>query len=105
MAARIQLPRNAKRGEPVEIRVVIQHPMETGYRVDDMGRPIPRNTIRSFTCRYKGDEVFRADLSSGIAANPLLQFYVVASDSGEIVIEWVDDKGERGSEKQLLVVS
>jgi sulfur-oxidizing protein SoxZ len=105
MAARIQLPAKAKRGEIVEIRVLIQHPMETGYRRDDVGRPIKRNVINELSCRYDGVEVFRADLSSGIAANPYLQFYTVAEKSGEIEFNWIDDEGKQGSERQSIQVS
>ena len=49
--------------------------METGYRTDESGKSIPRNVIRTFTCRYNGDVVFSARLSSGIAANPYLALF------------------------------
>lgn len=105
MAARIQVSSQPRKGEVMAIRVLIQHPMETGYRVDDVGKPIPRNTIRSFVCRYNGVEILRADMSSGIAANPYLQFYVVADASGELQIEWVDDLGLKGSERHSVAVA
>lgn len=105
MAARIQLPSSARRGEVIEIRVLIQHAMETGYRFDEMGRPIPRNVIHTLRCHYGGAEIFRADLSQGIAANPYLQFTTVAMDSGEVEFSWVDDRGVSGSERQRLNVT
>ncbi len=103
--ARIQLPPQAKRGEPFEIRVSIRHAMETGYRVDDSGRAIPRNVIREIVCRYNGTVVLHASLDSGIAANPFLRFYVTAVDGGEIALAWVDDAGEGGEARATLVVS
>ena len=105
MAARIQIPATAKRGEIVEVRVLIQHPMETGYRRDDVGRVIKRNVINALSCRYNGVDVFHADLSSGIAANPYIQFYTVAEASGELEFAWVDDEGKQGSERQSIQVS
>jgi sulfur-oxidizing protein SoxZ len=102
--ARIQLPPEVKRGEPFEIRVSIRHPMETGYRVDDVGKPIPRNTIRELTCRCAGTLVLRANLGSGIGANPYLRFFATASESGDVVFEWVDDAGERGDARAALRV-
>ena len=105
MAARIQLPATAKKGEIVEVRVLIQHPMETGYRRDDVGHLIKRNVINLFSCRYDGVEVFRADLSSGIAANPYVQFYTVAEKSGELEFYWIDDEGQQGSERQSIQVT
>ena len=103
--ARIQVPREIRRGEPFEVKILIRHAMETGYRLTDDGKPIPRNVIREVTCTYNGALVFRAEPSSGIAANPLLTFFVTARDSGELVFEWVDDSGERASERAAINVS
>lgn len=103
--ARIQLPPAVRRGDPVEVRISIRHPMETGFRVDDSGRTIARNTIKDLVCRYNGSEVFRASLGSGIAANPYLRFFVTAIDSGELVFEWVDDTGERGDARAAITVT
>ena len=104
MVARIQLPREAKPGEVIEVRIAIQHPMETGFRYDYGGRPIPKNVINRIVCSYNGAEVFRAELGSGIAANPYLQFHTVAESSGEIVFDWLDDAGQSGSERAQLTV-
>jgi sulfur-oxidizing protein SoxZ len=105
MAARIQVPPQPKKGEVMEVRVLVQHPMETGYRFDDEGKPIPRNTIRSLVCRYNGEEILKVDMSSGIAANPYLQFYTLAVASGEIAIDWIDDEGVKGSERQTVTLA
>lgn len=103
--ARVSVPKHAKRGEMVEVRIAIQHPMETGFRMDNNGRVIPKNTISELVCRYNGVEVFRAEMGSGIAANPYLQFYLVAKESGKIEFSWVDDAGERGAESAAITVS
>ena len=102
--ARLLVPPQAKRGELVEIRIAIQHPMETGYRHDAMGNIIPKNTINSLVCRYNGAEVFRAEMGSGITANPYLEFSVVATNSGAIEFAWVDDAGEKGSVSAAIAV-
>jgi sulfur-oxidizing protein SoxZ len=94
--ARIQLPSVIRRGDLVEVRVVIQHPMETGFRVDARGARIARNAIHSLTCRYNGIEVFRATLGTGIAANPYLRFFTRATDSGELELWWIDDDEVEG---------
>jgi len=105
VAARIQVPAAAKRGEAIEVRIIIQHPMETGYRVDHVGKPVPKNAIRTLTCRYNGVEVFRAAMSPGIAANPYLQFFTVAEASGELEFFWTDDAGTQESARQAIVVA
>lgn len=86
------------------MRIAIQHPMETGFRYDLAGKPISKNVINTLVCRYNGVEIFRADMGSGIAANPYLQFCTLAEASGEIEFSWVDDAGERGSERAPITV-
>ena len=105
MAARIRLPKDAKRGEVIFVRLLIQHPMETGYRVGADGAKVAKNVIRSLVCRYNGVEVFRAEMSPGIAANPYLEFPTVASESGELEFTWIDDGGERGRATERIVVA
>jgi sulfur-oxidizing protein SoxZ len=105
MVARVQLPATAKSGEVIEVRITIQHPMETGFRFELGGRPIPKNVINSLLVRYNGAPIFRAEMGSGIAANPYLQFHTVAKQSGEIEVTWVDDDGNRGSERAAITVA
>ena len=102
--ARVQVPKQARRGQVIEIRIAIQHAMETGYRLDNFGRAIPKNVVNTLIVRYNGVEIFRAEMGSGIAANPYLQFYTTAEASGEIEFSWVDDAGERGSERASISV-
>ena len=48
--------------------------------------------------------MFSARLSSGIAANPYLRFFVTAKESGQLAFEWVDDNGVRGSDSAAVTV-
>ncbi len=105
MTARIQVPREARRGDLIEVRILIQHPMETGFRYDSLGRQTPRNVIHRFECRYGGVEVFRASMGAGIAANPYLRFFVRAGESGDIECRWVDQENVSGSASARVTVS
>lgn len=96
MLGRLQVPATVKKGEPFEVRIVVQHAMETGYRRDLYGKAIPTNIVDKLSCTIGGREVFRVELGTGIAANPYFSFYAVAEASGEVVVEWSDDLGERG---------
>jgi len=100
----INLPPRAKRGEVIEIKTLIAHPMETGYRVGPTGAAIPRDIINCFTCTYNGQEVFRADLFPAIAANPFIAFFTVATESGELAFSWTDDHGETQTEVRQITV-
>jgi sulfur-oxidizing protein SoxZ len=102
--ARIQVPTGAKRGDVVEIRIVILHPMETGFRREG-GERVKRNAIHSFVCKYGGVEVFRATLSTGIAANPSLRFWMTAVETGDLDFWWLDDEDIEGTAKARLVVA
>ena len=92
-AARVRMPGSAKRGEVIEIRTLIQHPMESGFRLDNTGREIPRHIIESFDCTYNGREIFRAKLYPAVSTNPFFTFYAVAAESGDFVFTWIDDQG------------
>jgi sulfur-oxidizing protein SoxZ len=92
-SALINVPHNAKRGDIIEIKALMSHIMETGYRRTAAGDVVPREIITSFTCRYNGTEVFRADFFPAIAANPFISFFTIAKDSGKFEFEWIGDKG------------
>ena len=89
----VTAPRTARRGEIIELRVLIAHPMETGYRPGADGQVLARDLIRRFTCRYDGELVFAADLYAAVAANPYLAFTTVATRSGTLSFTWEGDKG------------
>jgi sulfur-oxidizing protein SoxZ len=103
--SRIRMPEAARRGELVEVGILIQHPMETGFRRGLNSERVPRNAIHSFRCRYNGVDVFRATLSTGIAANPTLRFFFVAAQSGDVDFWWLDDDEVEGSAKARLTVT
>ena len=93
MAALINVPRTAKRGDVIEIKALTSHIMETGYRRTAAGDLVPRDIITSFSCRYNGAEIFRADFFPAIAANPFLSFFTIARESGKFEFEWTGDNG------------
>jgi sulfur-oxidizing protein SoxZ len=92
-SALINVPKKAKRGEIIEIKTLMSHIMETGYRRTASGQVVPRDIITSFTCRYNGEEIFRADLFPAIAANPFITFFTIAAESGKFDFEWIGDNG------------
>ena len=105
MLGRLQVPPAVKKGEPFEIKVLVQHPMETGYRRDLNGQSIPTHIVDKLSCRIAGTEVFSAELGTGISANPYLSFFATAEQGGEVVVEWSDDRGEKGRVTANLAVS
>jgi sulfur-oxidizing protein SoxZ len=103
--ALIKLPDMATPGEVIEIRALIQHPMETGYRPGPNGTILPRDIIRRFTCAYDGEVIFAAELHPAIAANPFLSFTTTATRRGPVTFTWEGDNGFSQTETTTLVVA
>ena len=103
-SALINVPAKAKRGDIIEIKTLMSHIMETGYRRTATGDLIPRNIITSFSCRYNGTEIFRADLFPAIAANPFITFFTVATESGKFDFDWIGDNGFAESASASITV-
>jgi sulfur-oxidizing protein SoxZ len=103
-SALINVPAKAKRGDIIEIKTLMSHIMETGYRRTAAGELIPRDIITSFTCRYNGVEIFRADLFPAIAANPFITFFTVATESGKFEFDWSGDRGFAETASASIVV-
>lgn len=103
--ALIHMPATARKGEVIEVRALIAHPMETGYRPGADGRVLPRDIIRRFTCRYNGEVVFSAQLFQAVSANPYLSFHALATDSGSLEFEWQGDNGFAQTERMNLQVT
>jgi sulfur-oxidizing protein SoxZ len=102
--ALINVPAKAKRGDVIEIKTLISHEMETGFRPDSTGRAIPRDIITDFVCKYNGEEIFRAQLYPAISANPFFTFTTVAIESGTITFEWSGDNGFSATESAKITV-
>lgn len=102
---RISAPSSARKGEIIELKAMIQHPMETGYRRDEKGEIIPRDIIKTFRCSYNGLVVFESEFFPGIAANPFVTFCTRATRTGTIEFTWTDQTGETWSEQRQITVS
>lgn len=101
----INVPRVAKRGDIIEIRATIAHPMETGFRPGNEGKIMPRDIIKRVACTYNGALVFSAELFSAVAANPYLAFHTIATDSGTLRFTWEGDNGFAQTETAEITVT
>ena len=101
----LNLPKTARAGEVIEIRTLIAHPMETGYRPGENGQVLPRDIIRKFSCRYNGELVFSAEFYPAISANPYLAFHTVAMASGTLSFTWEGDNGFSQTENVAITVT
>lgn len=86
-------------GDVADIKVLMNHPMETGQRKDAKGQNIPAHFIQNVTATLNGKVVMESQWSQAISKNPFLGFKVKGAKAGDTVtISWVDNKGDKSSE-------
>lgn len=99
---RVSVPNPFPADAAGEVRTLIMHPMETGYRPDEGGEPVPRRIIESFSVRLDGAPVVDLRLYPAVSANPYFSFYLRAGSSGELSLRWTEDTG-RSLEERVTV--
>ena len=103
---RIKLDKKeAKKGELVEVKALVQHVMETGNRRDASGAIVPRKILNKFVCTVAGKQVFAADFEPAVSANPYIQFKFKATESGPVVLTWTDDDGSTIMGEETITVT
>lgn len=102
---RLKLPKQAKKGEIIEIKTLLPHTMESGQRKDKDGKIIPRKIINKFACEFNGKSVFSATLEPAVAANPYIQFFAKVEESGTFKFTWTDDDGSVTSAEEKISVA
>ncbi|WP_299907362.1 thiosulfate oxidation carrier complex protein SoxZ [uncultured Paracoccus sp.] len=102
---RLRLPKTAAKGEVIEVRTLISHPMESGLRKDAEGRTIPRGIINRLTVTFNDQPVIDVDLGPGISANPYFAFHATVPEAGEFLFCWHDDDGSIYEERRQIDVT
>ncbi|MFZ2101128.1 MAG: thiosulfate oxidation carrier complex protein SoxZ [Oricola sp.] len=101
---RVKVPKSASAGEVITIKTLISHPMESGQRKDNEGKPIPRQIINKFTCEFNGQPVFSCDIEPSVSANPYLEFTAKVAEAGTFKFTWVDDDGSVYTDEQQIAL-
>ena len=86
-------------GDVAEVKVLINHPMETGQGKDpNTGETIPLHFIRLVTATLNGTPVMEAQWSQAISRNPFFGFRIRGAKAGDrIAVRWSDNRGQEGS--------
>ena len=91
------------KGDTVDVRVLMNHPMETGQRKDGGGNLIPLHFIQEITVRLNGKTVIESQISQAVSRNPVFSFRVKGAKTGDkLEISWLDNRGERNSTETSL---
>lgn len=99
--------RAAFQGDTTEIRILMQHPMETGLRKDlATERTVPAHYIQTFTVSADRKMLIEGQLNTSIARNPLFVFRARGLKPGDkIVVAWSDSKGDQRSDEALVTAA
>jgi sulfur-oxidizing protein SoxZ len=102
MAAPMKIRAQPQGGNAL-VRVLMSHDMESGFRKDASGKPVPAWHITEVTVQHNGRAVMSAQYGPAVAKNPLLQFVVKGAKAGDkISVGWVDTKGDRRSDEAVV---
>ena len=81
-----------------DVRVLMNHPMETGQRKDSDGKLVPMHFIQNLTVKVNGKVVVDAQISQAVSRNPVFSFRLKGGAKGDkIEVAWLDNKGESNS--------
>src|SRR5258705_11634119 len=90
-------------GDTVEVRVLMQHEMETGLRKDAAGKTIPAWHIQEVTATSNGKPVLSAHWGTAVSKNPFLSFKFKGGAKGDKVqITWTDNKGDQRTDEAVV---
>ncbi len=82
------------KGDSGDIRVLMNHPMETGQRKDAAGKVVPLHFIQNIEVKVNGKVVIEGQISQAVSRNPVFSFRVRGVKSGDKVeVSWLDNKG------------
>lgn len=86
--------RASRQGEITEIRILMTHPMETGQRQDERGKPIPAHFIQTFAVLQNGKPLIDGQLNTAVSRNPLFAFRARGIQVGDrLEVLWNDNQG------------
>ena len=90
-------------GDSTEVKVLMNHEMETGQRKDGQGKIIPAWHIQTVTATHNGRTVLSAQWGPAVSKNPFLSFRFKGGAKGEKVqITWVDNKGDKRTDEAAI---
>lgn len=91
--------RAVAQGDVIDLKVLMNHPMETGDRKDPKtGQKVPRHFIQNVTVTLNGKVVLDAQMSQAISKNPFLELKIKGGKAGDkIAITWVDNTGDKNT--------
>lgn len=95
---RVALPRNPQKGVASELRTMINHPMETGFREDGQGGVVPQQLVEQLAITRGETPLLTANFHTGTSANPFVAFYL--DEFEHLNFTWTDQSGHQVTEQR-----
>ena len=91
-------------GDVADVKVLMNHPMETGQRKDaKTGKLVPALFIQEVVATLNGTPVMTANMGGAVSKNPYLGFKVKGAKAGDkINVSWVDNTGDKNSAESTI---
>lgn len=90
-------------GDLADIRILLQHPMETGQRRDDKGMTIAPHFIQLFSVSLNGRPLIDGQLNTAVSRNPLFAFKARGIKTGDrLSVTWTDSRGDSRKDEHLV---
>ena len=95
--------RAASKDGVTEVKVLMNHEMETGFRKDSSGNVVPAWFISEVVAKLNGAVVMQAQWGPSVSKNPYLAFRFKGGAKGDkIVVSWKDSKGETRTDEAAI---
>lgn len=89
--------------DKVEVKILMSHPMESGFRKNADGTTIPAHYIERVTVSCKGKPVLAADWGAAVSKNPYLAFRFSGGAKGDMLsVTWTDNLGETRTDEAAI---
>jgi sulfur-oxidizing protein SoxZ len=91
-------------GEITDIRILLQHPMETGLRKDiATGKLVPVQFIQTFLVSANGKPLIEGQLNTAVSKNPVFAFKARGLKVGDkLLVSWIDSIGDKRTDEALV---
>lgn len=86
-----------------EVKILMQHEMETGLRKLEDGSVVPAWFITEVKAQHQGRTVLNAEFGQSVSKNPYLMFRFKGGAAGDkITVSWVDTKGDTRTDEATI---
>ena len=89
------------------VRLLIEHPMETGRRRDPAtGKLAPAHFITELRVDLNGQNVIKGLLSTAVSKDPYFSFRLNQAKPGDLLrVTWIDNLGQEDSAEAVIGTS